>query len=285
MHFVHIKRSFIKSLSQLIRGEAITRKSGSDFAVASELSGEGELMGGKIGSAIRERGSMLKRIDKHLWIAEDPLQIFGIVLGRRMTVISLPDGDLFVHSPWEMTPDKKLRIEELGQVRYIVAPGRFHDLYLDQALAAFPLAELHAIPSLLRRFSSRPETFPLPDQAGSPWGDAIEQHAFWAGPFHSETVFFHRESRSLLLADLCFRLDNRGLMTRLVGGGFGVYHRFSPTRDIRLWTLGQRRLLRASVERVLEWPFTRIIPSHGEIVPENGRTVFETAFHWVLRKT
>ena len=70
-------------------------------------------------------------------------------------------------------------------------------------------------------------------------------------------------------------------MTRLVGRGFGVYQRFSPTRDIRLWTLGQRRLLRASVERVLEWPFTRIVPAHGERIPENGRTLFEAAFRWV----
>ena len=227
---------------------------------------------------------MLQRLDEHLWIAEDPLPFFGIVLGRRMTVIRLPDGGLFVHSPWEMTADRKPQLEDLGQIRYIVAPGRFHDLYLDQALKAFPLAELHAIPTLFRRFSSRPGTFPLSARDVSPWGDAIEQHEFLAGPFHSETVFFHRESRSLLLADLCFRLGGRGLMTRLVGRGLGVYQRFSPTRDIRLWTLGQRRLLRDSVERVLEWPFTRIIPAHGERIPENGRTVFEAAFRWVSGK-
>ena len=77
---------------------------------------------------------MLQRVDEHLWIAEDPLQFFGIVLGRRMTAIRLPDGGLFVHSPWEMTADRKPELEELGQVRYIVAPGRFHDLSLDQEL-------------------------------------------------------------------------------------------------------------------------------------------------------
>ncbi len=228
---------------------------------------------------------MLQRVDAHLWIAGDPLRVFGIELGRRMTVIALPDGSLFVHSPWEMTPERKRRLLDLGQVRYIVAPGRFHDLYLEQALEAFPQAELHAIPSIFRRFSSRPGAFPLPDRAVSPWGDAIDQHAFRAGPFHSETVFFHRESRSLLPADLCFRLEGRGPMTRLAGHGFGVHQRFSPTRDIRLWTLGQRRLLRASVERVLEWPFERIVPAHGEMIRENGREVFEAAFGWVSGST
>lgn len=237
-------------------------------------------MVGRIGSAIRERESVLQRIDKHLWIAEDPLQIFGIVLGRRMTVIGLPDGGLFVHSPWEMPADRKPRLEELGQVRYIVAPARFHDLYLEQALEAFSLAELHAIPSIFQGFSSRPGTFPLSDRSVSPWGDAIEQHAVRAGPFHSETVFFHRESQSLLLADLCFCLSDRTLMTQLVGRALGVSNRFAPTRDIRSWTMGCRQELRASIEKVLKWPFTRIIPAHGEIVPENGRQVFREAFRW-----
>ena len=224
---------------------------------------------------------MLQKIDDTLWIAEDPLRIFGIALGRRMTVIGLPDGGLFLHSPWEMTADRKRRLLDLGPVRSIVAPGRFHDLYLDQALLEFPQAELHAIPSLFGRFTSRPNTFPLSDSPPSSWGEAIEQHAFIAGPFHSETVFFHRKSRSLLLTDLCFRLEDRGGMTRLAGGILGVYQKFSPTRDIRLWTLGERRLLRDSVERVLAWPFTRIIPAHGERIPENGRSAFEAAFRWV----
>ncbi|MCL4461326.1 MAG: DUF4336 domain-containing protein [Nitrospirae bacterium] len=73
-------------------------------------------------------------------------------------------------------------------------------------------------------------------------------------------------------------------MTRIVGGGLGVHHRFSTTRDIRLWTLGDRRRLRDSVDRVLAWPFTRIVPAHGEMVPENGRAAFEIAFRWIWGK-
>ena len=94
-------------------------------------------------------------------------------------------------------------------------------------------------------------------------------------------MFFHRESRSLLVTDLCFRLEDRGGTTRLAGRVLGVYQKFSPTRDIRLWTLGDRRRLRDSVDRVLAWPFTRIVPTHGEMVPENGWSAFEAAFRWV----
>jgi len=223
---------------------------------------------------------MLQSMGKNIWIEEYPCKFFGVVLGRRMTVVRLSNGDLFVHSPGEMTCDRKKRLEELGRIRYIVAPGRFHDLYLEQALGAFPEAELHAVLPVFSRFSSRPRTFLLSDRSSPPWEDEIDQQYFWAGPFHSEMVFFHRESGSLLLADLCFQLSDQGLMTRLAGRVFGVYNRFSPTRDIRLWTMGQKRRVLASVEKVLDWPITRIIPAHGEIVRENGRTAFRDAFLW-----
>ena len=151
---------------------------------------------------------------------------------------------------------------------------------LEGAIGAFPQSELHAIRPIFSRFSSRDKTFLLSDQDVPPWEPEIEQHDFWAGPFHRETVFFHRESRSLLLSDLCFCLSGQGLRTQLVGRGLGVINRFAPTRDIRFGTMGSRQRLRTSIEKVLEWLFTRIIPAHGEIVRENGREVFREAFRW-----
>ena len=223
---------------------------------------------------------MLQSIGEHIWIEEYPFEFIGVVLGRRMTVIRLTDGNLFLHSPGEMTDDRKECLESLGSVGYIMAPARFHDLFLDGAIRAFPSSEHHAIRPIFSRFSSRAKTFILSEQMVPPWGAEIEHHDFRAGPFHSETVFFHRESQSLLLADLCFCLSDRTLMTQLVGRALGVSNRFAPTRDIRSWTMGCRQELRASIEKVLKWPFTRIIPAHGEIVPENGRQVFREAFRW-----
>lgn len=223
---------------------------------------------------------MLQAIGDQIWIEDYPCEFFGVVLGRRMTVIRLTDGSLFLHSPGEMTDDRKQVLESLGRVGYIVAPARFHDLFLDGAIESFPSSELHAIRPVFSRFSSRPKTFILSEQMVPPWGAELEPHDFRAGPFHSETVFFHWESQSLLLADLCFCLSDQTLMTQLVGRALGVSNRFAPTRDIRFWTMGCRQELRASIEKVLKWPFTRIIPAHGEIVPENGREVFREAFRW-----
>ena len=138
---------------------------------------------------------MLQAIGDQIWIEEYPCKFFGVVLGRRMTVIRLTDGSLFLHSPGEMTDDRKQCLESLGRVGYIVAPARFHDLFLDGAIESFPSSELHAIRPVFSRFSSRPKTFLLSGQAVS-WGAEIDHHDFQAGPFHGETVFFHRESHS-----------------------------------------------------------------------------------------
>ena len=135
-------------------------------------------------------GPMLQPIGKNIWVEEEPFSFSGIVLGRRMIVIRLEDGNLFLHSPGEMTEDRRRRIESLGRVGYIVAPARFHDLFLDRAVGAFPFSELRAIRPVLSRFSSRPQTFLLSDQTDPSWGEEIEQHDFRARPFHSETVFF-----------------------------------------------------------------------------------------------
>ena len=222
----------------------------------------------------------VQSMGKNIWIEEYPCKVFGVALGRRMTVIRLKDGRLLLHSPGEMTDDRKRCLESLGRVSYIVAPARFHDLFLDQAVRAFPLAELHAIRPIFSRFSSRSKTFLLSGQPVFSWGTGIEPLDFRAGPFHTETVFFHRESRSLLLADLCFCLSDQALVTQLVGRGLGITNRFAPTRDIRLWTLGSRQELRDSIEKILKWPFEKIIPAHGEIVPEKGREAFQEAFLW-----
>ena len=114
-------------------------------------------------------GPMLQSIGEHIWIEEYPFEFIGVVLGRRMTVIRLTDGSLFLHFPGEMTDDRKQCLESLGRVGYIVAPARFHDLFLDEAIESFPSSELHAIRPVFSRFSSRPKTFLLSGQAVS-WG-------------------------------------------------------------------------------------------------------------------
>jgi hypothetical protein len=44
-----------------------------------------------------------------------------------------------------------------------------------------------------------------------------------------------------------------------------------------------RAAARASIERILEWDFDRIVISHGEVTERDGKRQFQQAFAWLLR--
>lgn len=72
---------------------------------------------------------MLRQIDNHLWVAEQPLRYFGLSVGTRMTVIQLETGDLAVISPTQLSEQLRRQLDPLGQVAHIIAPNLFHYLF------------------------------------------------------------------------------------------------------------------------------------------------------------
>ena len=72
-----------------------------------------------------ERSQMLTAIDENVWEAEHPLSLAGVQLGHRMTVIRLADNELLLHSPVPLSDDLERELQELGEVRYVVAPQSF----------------------------------------------------------------------------------------------------------------------------------------------------------------
>ena len=66
----------------------------------------------------------MRAIAEDLWVAEQPLRFGLLQLGTRMTVVRLSDSSLLLHSPIALTESLRVEIEELGSVRYVVAPNR-----------------------------------------------------------------------------------------------------------------------------------------------------------------
>ena len=50
----------------------------------------------------------------------------------------------------------------------------------------------------------------------------------------------------------------------------GMSQRFGPSRLIRL-AVSDREAFRESVQRIMEWDFERVIPSHGELLERDGK--------------
>ena len=227
---------------------------------------------------------MLQSRGVNIWDHEMPIRFGGIPLWHRMTVIRLTNGGLVVHSPTRLDLTSQEEFQKLGPIVAIIAPSWWHDLYLRKYLNAYPDARLYGAPTLVRWNQSLPFAEVLDDSAPPLWTDEIDQiHVLGIGLFLDEIVFYHRRSRSLIVADFLFNLSEKDAwITRTMGSL--VIGPFPGCRFARLYrpAVTDRRRMRTALERILDWDFDQIIVGHGAIVENKGKEVFRTAFRRLL---
>jgi hypothetical protein len=215
-----------------------------------------------------------------LWVATRPLPLIVGDIGTRMTVIRLRDGSLFLHSPVPLDDDTRAALDGLGPVRAVVAPSLVHHFFVGEYGAAYPQATLYAAPGLERKRADVPFGAVLDDEPPAQWAGQLEQHVFRGAPIMNEVVFFHAPTRTLLLTDLAFNVTRpmpgrACFFLRLVGArGFG------PHRIIR-FGVRDRDAARASLERILQWDFDRIVVTHGDVLESGGHAAMQAAFEWL----
>ena len=203
----------------------------------------------------------------------------GLTLLARCTVIGLSDGELLLHSPCELTEATRENIDELGQVRFLIAPNSFHYVFVSSYLTAYPSAAFYFPPGLVERQPALPPGEVLSDTSLPHWQEHLDQAVFGPAGNVSEVAFFHRQSQTLVLTDLAFNMCNApNTATRLLWDVMGIPRGFGPSRTARLMLLRDRPLVGNFVQRLLEWPFERIIVTHGEVLESGGRAALESAF-------
>lgn len=87
---------------------------------------------------------MLRQIDLNLWVAEQPQKFFGLQVGTRMTIIRLSDSLLILISPIKIDSQLQQQLDNLGEVKYIIAPNLFHYLYIAECQKIYPDAQTFA---------------------------------------------------------------------------------------------------------------------------------------------
>jgi hypothetical protein len=216
-----------------------------------------------------------------VWIAEMPAQKMGFEYGARMTVVRLPDGGLFVHSPIELTESLQQRLAALGPVRAIISPSRLHYSHVPEFARMYPEAKVYAVPgSSVKLKEFQPHA--LGDTPEPEWAEVLDQALFRGSSLYDEVDFFHRPSRTLILTDLLFNIPtNRSWTTRVTAKMLGILGRPSASRSFGI-TMRDKAAVRASLERILAWNFDRVILSHGNIVETEGKAAFRRAFAWLL---
>jgi hypothetical protein len=199
----------------------------------------------------------------------------------RSVIARLRDGSLWVYSPIAPAPGLLAQVSALGPVRWLVAPSRYHHLFVSPWREAFPSARLYGAQGLETkrrdlRFDALLDGGPRPE-----WPE-LDSLVFRGLPVFREVEFLHRPSRTLIVCDLVFHIvDARGVawLTFRLDDMVG---RFGPSRMLRMMMRWNGALAREDLERMLDWDFDRIVMAHGEIVESGGKDALRRAFAFLL---
>src|SRR5678815_2335691 len=122
----------------------------------------------------------------------------------RMTVVRLSNGDLFLHSPIKYDEGLATELRRMGAIRHLISPNQWHYAHIGEWQRAFPDAMAWASPGVRRRARARHIEVDfrreLDAQPPEEWRAEIDQTLMPGGVF-KEFVFFHKASRTLILAD------------------------------------------------------------------------------------
>ena len=228
---------------------------------------------------------LTERLATDLYVHDCVIRFFGFKLHRRMTVIRLEDGRLFVHSPNPLDSQVRQQLDALGDVAFVVAPNKMHNCALDEFAQAYPSATFFAAPGLRERRPDLHFDRVLSDQPEPEWEANLDQAALAGNDFFSEIVFLHRATNTLIVTDFLENLCRESLSPwgRFVTRVFGVYGKPAPSPEHSLY-LSDPDALEDSLRRVREWQFDRIVLAHGRCIESDGRQVLDGVVKELLKR-
>ena len=226
-------------------------------------------------------------IKDQIWILEYPVQFFGMDLFARTTIIRLENGELIVHDPCKIDEVIKSEIDSLGVVKFIIAPGSYHHLFITDFQRKYPNAETYLCPGLERKRPDIKFDWILGNKPDQRWGDTLEQVLIQGTKYMWEVVFLHRPSKTLILVDL---LEN-------IGDDYqhkaGLLLQFWWRYIFRMWNnpkaapeyqmgWGNKNIVKNGLNKILGWNAERVILAHGENIEKNVSGILNTAWKRVL---
>lgn len=226
-------------------------------------------------------------VKDQIWILEYPVRFLCMDLYARTTIIKLDNGDLIIHDPCPIDDAIKREIDSLGPVRFILAPGSYHYLFVTDFQHKYPDAETYLCPGLDSKHPDIQFDGILGNAPDPRWQTALDQVLIQGTRYICEVVFFHKPSGTLILVDL---LENIGDDYRHKAG---LMLRFWWKVVFRMWNnpkaapeyqlgWGNKKLVKEGLSRVLAWKAQRVIIAHGENIEGNVNGVLRAAWKRVL---
>ncbi|MBD1848067.1 DUF4336 domain-containing protein [Cyanobacteria bacterium FACHB-63] len=211
-----------------------------------------------------------------------------IPFSTRMTLVRLSNGELWCHSPIELTTELKAQVDALGRVQHLISPNKIHYAHINAWSQAYPGAIAWASPGVRERAAQQKIDVrfdaDLGDEPPPEWIAELDQLIFRGSRFMEEVVFFHRKSETLILADLIenFELNKVGKQLRwLVKLAGNADPDGKAPLDLRVTFWGQKEQARDDFHRMLKWSPEKVILAHGRWYETNGTAELRRAFRWL----
>lgn len=234
--------------------------------------------------------NVLKPVWDNVWIVDGPAIEFGPPLARmkfptRMTILRLNSKDLFIHSPTPITKALAEQIKQIGVPKWLIGPNKIHYWWIADWKREYPDAIAYLAAGITERAGTRASFFSydLIKSGGYPWDDCVLTMPIVSN-FMTEVVFFHRQSRTLIITDLIenFEAEKLSWWEWVLAKLGGILHPDGATpRDMRFTFRTHKKELRKSVDEMISWQPERIILAHGRWYEANGVHELRRAFRWV----
>ncbi|MCP4318175.1 MAG: DUF4336 domain-containing protein [Hyphomicrobiales bacterium] len=232
--------------------------------------------------------SQIEPVGQDIWVVEGSLVNFwGFRYPTRSVIVRLDNGDLWIWSPIALSDALRRELEDIGQPRHLVSPNKIHHLFLRDWSAAYPAALLWGPRSTIRKRKDLTFQEPLENSSPAQWIDEFDQAWFRGSIAMDEIVFFHRKSRTAIIADLSENFDDAFLYANWSGWQRRVAHLWGIVEGKGYapleWRLSfiNRRLLRTARDKVLAWNPDRVIMAHGNWQKSGGHRFLAKSFEWI----
>lgn len=234
----------------------------------------------------------LKSIAPDVWIVDGPEIRMTYVAGlaipfpTRMTIVRLPDGALWLHSPTALDESLARQTASLGPIAFIVAPNTLHYWYAPDWAERFPQAHFFYAPGLETKAKrALPAGEKLGETPPPEWAATIDQTCI-VGGLLNELAFFHRPSRTLILTDLIENFEPTRVKSRFWRTAMRLSGAADPDGkaplDMQMTFWRHRAALRCAVEKMIAWAPERIVIAHGRWYEKDGVAELRRAFRWAL---
>ena len=193
-------------------------------------------------------------------------------IGRVVSVMRLESGRTVIHSTANFASEHLSEIRELGDPGWLVEATNFHDTCAKAGRSAFPEIPYLVPPGFGGAFEL--DATPI-SEPPSEWGDELSVIEIGGMPKIREHAFFHRPSKTLVLADLCFNLPpEAGRWTHgflRVASGIRKYPGMS--RLFR-FHIKDRAAFVESMQKIASLDIERIVVAHGDPLVDNAKSKF-----------